>query len=207
MALEVERKYLEADLSALRRQLAALGGECAGAHFESNRIFDTAGQDLFNSGRLLRLRQQEWPGRTRYVLTLKLPPAGTIGNNCKVREERELALNAVAGLPEILEGLGYTEQARYEKVREAWLLSGVEVALDVLPFGTVVELEGAADRLDQVAALLALDKAAISTKSYHQLHQEWRRRHALSPALSFVFTEQRRAELRQALGLATAGPA
>ena len=208
MALEVERKYLDIDLSALRQRLAALGGQCTGAHFEGNQVFDTAGQELFHSGRLLRLRCQEWPQKTRYVLTLKLPAApGTAVRGCKVREERELRLADAAGLPEILEGLGYSIQARYEKVRQVWLLSGVEAALDILPFGSVLELEGAADRLDHVAALLDLDKAAISTKSYHQLHQEWRRRQGLPPALSFVFTAGRRAELRQALGLAAAEPA
>ena len=205
MALEIERKYLDIDIPALRHRLTALGGQGTGAHFERNQVFDTAGQDLFHSGRLLRLRCQEWPGKTRHVLTLKLPTVlSPADSHCKIREERELSLDDAADLSAILEGLGYTVQARYEKVREVWLLSGVEAALDILPFGTVLELEGTADMLDHVGNLLGLDNTAISTKSYHELHQEWRKLHNLPPALSFVFTAERRMELRKALGLAAA---
>ncbi|MBQ4568066.1 MAG: class IV adenylate cyclase [Desulfovibrio sp.] len=208
MALEIERKYLDIDIPALRHRLTVVGGQTTGAHFESNRVFDTAGQELFHSGRLLRLRCQEWPGKTRYVLTLKLPIAlSPTDSRCKIREERELSLDDAAGLSAILEGLGYTEQARYEKVREVWLLSGVEAALDILPFGAALELEGAADMLDLAGNLLGLDKVTISTKSYHELHQEWRKRHDLPPDLSFVFTAEQRTELRKSLGLVAAKPA
>ncbi len=78
--------------------------------------------------------------------------------------------------------------------------------LDALPFADVVELEGEAGHIDRVAARLGLDKAEISTKSYHQLHQEWRRLHNLPPDLSFVFDAEQRRRCRRELGLADTEP-
>lgn len=200
MALEVERKYLNVNFAALRRALRELGARNSGAHFESNWIFDTPDAQLFAGGRLLRLRLQEWPDAMRHVLTLKLPAPQN--GRFKTREEHELEVPDAATMRAVLEGLGYAVGARYEKVREPWLLEGVEVALDTLPFAAVVELEGEAGLIERVAARLGLDKVETSTKSYHQLHQEWRRLHKLPPDLSFVFEAEQRRRRRRELGLA-----
>lgn len=200
MPLEVERKYLNVDFAALRLALGGLGARNLGAHFESNWVFDTTDARLFASGRLLRLRLQEWPGAMRHVLTLKLPAAQN--ERFKTREEHELEVADNAVMRAVLEGLGYTVGARYEKVREPWLVEGVEVALDTLPFAAVVELEGEAGRIERLAARLGLDRAETSAKSYHQLHQEWRRLHKLPPDISFVFDAEQRRRCRRELGLA-----
>lgn len=208
MALEIERKYLGVDFGFLRRALAGAGAEDLGAHFESNVIFDTPDLAIHASGRLLRVRSQEWRDRTRHVLTLKLPVPDAAERAFKVREERELAVESAAAMGAVLEGLGYREIARYEKVRAVWRLaafrpdgSGILVELDELPFAQVVELEGDAGALDAAARLLGLDKYEISTKSYHALHQEWRRSQGLPFGRSFVFGTDERRRLRELLGL------
>ena len=43
----------------------------------------------------------------------------------------------------ILSGLGYVAIYRYQKYRATYVLSGVEVAIDEIPIGTFVELDGA----------------------------------------------------------------
>ncbi|MDD4702263.1 MAG: class IV adenylate cyclase [Desulfovibrio sp.] len=206
MALEVERKFLDVDLTGLRIRLAAQGAHCLGAHFESNTVFETPDAALFSSGRLLRLRSQEWPGKMRHVLTLKLPAQVSAGTEqCKVREEHEVEVADVSAMRHILEGLGYSPAARYEKVREPWRLNGVEVELDILPFMRGVELEGPVEAIDAVQSCLALDNMAISTKNYHQLHQEWQQRNNLPLQRSFVFDETQRRTWRCQLGLAEDG--
>ena len=75
MALETERKYLGVDFGRLRLALTASGAEDLGAHFESNVVYDTPELSLCAARKLLRVRTQEWPGKTRHVLTLKLPVA------------------------------------------------------------------------------------------------------------------------------------
>ena len=202
MALEVERKFLDVKLDTLRRKLAAEGAVCLGAHFESNMVFDAQGRSLIASGCLLRLRSQEWATRISHVLTLKLPaevPAGS--GQYKVREEREVEVADAPAMQHILEGLGYSATARYEKVREPWHLDGVEVELDVLPFMEAVELEGEPGAIEAVQRRLGLDKTAMSTKNYHELHQEWLQRNNLPARLSFVFSEAQRKAWRQQLGL------
>ena len=56
MGLEIERKYLHIDLQSLRQKLVDCGAHCLGAHFESNRVYDTAEGGLVGGGQLLRLR-------------------------------------------------------------------------------------------------------------------------------------------------------
>ena len=206
MALETERKYLGADFGRLRLALAAAGAEDLGAHFESNVVYDTPELSLCAAGKLLRVRSQEWPGRTRHVLTLKLPVAAS--GAFKAREERELQVESAAVMGSVLEGLGFVAAARYEKVRSVWRMAceapgsaPMLVELDELPFARVVELEGPPAALDAVAALLGLDKHEISTKSYHALHQEWRGAQGLPPERSFVFGPEERHVLRRRLGL------
>ncbi len=202
MALEVERKFLDVKLDTLRRRLVAEGARSLGAHFESNTVFEAQDGSLMASGRLLRLRSQEWAARFRHVLTIKLPvevPAGA--GQYKVRDEREVEVADASAMQLILEGLGYSAVARYEKVREPWRLDGVEVELDVLPFMEAVELEGEPGAIEAAQRRLGLDKMAMSTKNYHELHQEWLQRNNLPARRSFVFSEAQRRAWRQQLGL------
>ena len=202
MALEVERKFLDVKLDTLRRRLVAERARSLGAHFESNTVFEAQDGSLMGSGRLLRLRSQEWATRFRHVLTLKLPvevPAGA--GQYKVRDEREVEVADASAMQLILEGLGYSAVARYEKVREPWRLDGVEVELDVLPFMEAVELEGEPGAIETAQRRLGLDKMAMSTKNYHELHQEWLQRNNLPARRSFVFSEAQREAWRQQLGL------
>lgn len=202
MALEVERKFLDVKLDTLRRRLVAERARSLGAHFESNTVFEAQDGSLMASGRLLRLRSQEWATRFRHVLTLKLPvevPAGA--GQYKVRDEREVEVADASAMQLILEGLGYSAVARYEKVREPWRLDGVEVELDVLPFMEAVELEGEPGAIETAQRRLGLDKMAMSTKNYHELHQEWLQRNNLPARRSFVFSEAQRKAWRQQLGL------
>ena len=119
----------------------------------------------------------------------------------KMREERETEVADGAVMHSILEGLGYRVAARYEKIREPWHMDTVEVELDILPFAEVVELEGRAQDIESVERRLNLDNAEISTKSYHELHQEWLRQNHKPAQLSFVFDEAQSERWRKELGL------
>ena len=199
MGLEIERKYLHIDLQSVRQKLVDCGAQCLGAHFESNWVFDTAEGGLVGGGQLLRLRTQQWRDKTRHLLTIKLP--ATQNSGFKVREERETEVADGAVMRSILEGLGYRVVARYEKIREPWHMDTVEVELDILPFAEVVELEGRAQNIESVERRLNLDNAEISTKSYHELHQEWLRQNHKPAQLSFVFDEAQGERWRTELGL------
>ncbi|WP_297217889.1 class IV adenylate cyclase [uncultured Desulfovibrio sp.] len=199
MALEVERKYLDADFARVRALLEQQGACCKGIHFESNDIYDTPDNAFLRGHRLLRLRRQEYADRTDYALTLKLP-AQTV-NGFKRREEYETAVQDGDVMHRILQGQGYVLAAHYEKFRESWRLHDVAVDMDILPFGQFIEIEGPEEAICRVAQLLDLDRQPTSTDSYHTLHSQWLTRQHKTPQRSFAFAPQEADRWRAALGL------
>ncbi|MEG2173059.1 MAG: class IV adenylate cyclase [Desulfovibrionaceae bacterium] len=202
MALECERKYLGIDFASVRTALKEHHAVCEGIHIESNSLWDTPHRRLRPQGTLLRLRTQQWyasgnncaacKGRT-YILTLKM--VATEQQGCKIREECEVVVDDVAIMESILRGLGYEITARYEKVREVWHMHNAELALDILPFGHFMEVEGTVEAIEYVAKLVHIERALQSTESYHRLHQEWRSAQGLEPCIDFVFEPAQKAEL------------
>jgi adenylate cyclase class IV len=69
----------------------------------------------------------------------------------------------------VLAGLGYQLVAGYARLREAWRLDGVEVALDTLDVGWFCDIEGAAAAIAVVAARLGLTERAPEERSYAEL--------------------------------------
>ena len=200
MPLEIERKYLGCDLEQLREKLRANAARFLGCHFEHNDVFETDPPSLTPASSLLRLRTCVQKGEGfRHFLTLKLPVQSE--SSCKVREEREVSVADAAMMRSILAGLGYFPQASYEKVREVWRLQALELVIDTLPFMTAVEMEGSEEEIVQCESLLGLAEIEVSTASYHELHQQWLRERGLPPALSFVFSDNDRAQKLAELGL------
>ena len=103
---------------------------------ESNWVFDrrdaAPSERLRTRRELLRLRTDGGGSR----LTFKSAPE--IRGGVKERAEHEFAVDDPAAARVFLESLGFEVTARYEKVRERWLLLGCEVALDRTPIGDFV---------------------------------------------------------------------
>ncbi|OBQ46046.1 class IV adenylate cyclase [Halodesulfovibrio spirochaetisodalis] len=190
MAFEIELKFIQVNHALLREKLSVLGGVCKGRHLERNIVFDSPDREMKAAGELLRLRTKQWKDRNETVLTLKLPPKGDIPEDVKIYDERETKVESFEGTCGILEGLGYDGAFRYDKMREEWVLDGVEICLDELSFDTVVELEGARDAIFSVAQKLALPMENSSTATYHELHRAYRDQNNLAPQDSFYFTEE-----------------
>ena len=175
--METERKYLHPPMQLVRSRLRQLCATTSGAHFESNVVLDNG--ELGVSGSLLRLRTQEWPDRSRYVLTFKFRPpdaARLEAQGIKAREELEIEVSDGALLATIFGHLGFRPVARYEKMREEWHLSVADhpcaVALDTLPFAEVAEIEASPSLIDPLAKALALDNCKFSPKNYYELKCE-----------------------------------
>lgn len=150
--LEVEVKFLVADLGTVREQLLALGAKPLKPRlFEHNVRFDRPGEPLRRKGQLLRLRRDDGAR-----ITFKGPAAADAASEAKVREELEVEVGDPETAGAILERLGYEARQVYEKYRETFLLQDVEVVLDELPFGHFVELEGQEAAIRRAAAQLNL---------------------------------------------------
>lgn len=172
--LEVEVKFLLADLDAFRRRLLATGAEQIRPRlFERNVRFDTPDEALRAHFQLLRLRQDD-----RVRLTFKGPAEETT-SEAKVREEIEVAVGDFATMSAILEKVGFVALQVYEKYRETFHLGEVEVVLDELPFGNFVELEGEETAIRAFAQQLGLAWGERILVNYLGLLQMLRERYAL----------------------------
>jgi adenylate cyclase, class 2 len=197
MALEIERKYLDADHEALRRRLADLDAVRIGAWFESNAVYDDASRTLKAQGTLLRHREKQG----RHVLTLKRKSDTVQHAGVKVYDEHETDVADGSALRAILTGLGYAPAFRYEKIREKWRLHDCDICLDTLPFGSYLEIEGSEADIEACAAALELLPQHASTATYHELNRQYRAQHGLGPEESFVFPEGKASALRKELAL------
>ncbi|MBK9052761.1 MAG: class IV adenylate cyclase, partial [Chloroflexi bacterium] len=151
--LEVEVKFLVADVAAMRQRIEAAGGVLhRGRVYERNIRYDNAWQGLMRQDKLLRLRQD-----SRNVITFKGPAQNVDVAQVKIREELEIEVNDFDTAAAILQRLGFEAVQVYEKYRETFQLGPVEVVLDELPFGNFMELEGEEGEIVAAAARLGLD--------------------------------------------------
>ena len=114
---ELEVKFYLADLPGLQARLEGLGARLAQARVhEVNLRFDTPANELLNTGRLLRLRQD-----TAARLTYKGP--GSVQGGARLRQELEFTVGDFATAQALIEALGYQVVMMYEKYRAAYQLT------------------------------------------------------------------------------------
>lgn len=151
--LEVEVKFLLADLTAVRDRILRSGATLTAPRvYERNVRYDTADEALLTREELLRLRQD-----TAVTLTYKAPSAAERDSEAKVREEIEVQVDDFERMATILQRLGFQQQQVYEKYRETFHLAGVDILLDEMPYGFFLELEGSEEAIRAAAAQLGLD--------------------------------------------------
>lgn len=151
--LEIEVKFLVADLAAVRQRLLEADATLHRPRtYEYNIRYDNAWNGLMRQGKLLRLRRDQ-----RNRLTFKGESELDLVSEAKVRQEVEIEVSDFAATALLLERVGFERRQVYEKYRETFRLGKVEVALDEMPFGQFVELEGDEDGLRQVTGTLGLD--------------------------------------------------
>ena len=182
---EIEIKLMVRSLADLKARLLALGAELVSARVhETNLRFDTRSGDLSRGRKALRLRRD-----TVSRLTFKGPQQA--GESASIRQEIEFEVSDFFAARRFLEALGYAVSVIYEKYRTTYRLGEVLVTLDEMPYGSFVEIEGAAteeagsndgmvDTLKSTAAALGLNWAARSTDSYLALFENLRQNRRLN---------------------------
>lgn len=199
MSIEHEAKFIVADCPQMEGCLRGLARLRQRWHFESNTVYDRAGE-LASSGRLLRLRRA-----LTCTLTFKEPAPGPTAQGVKSRLERETEIADPQAMDAILRGLGYAPRLRYEKFRCVWELPQGLICLDILPFGDFLEIEAPPEQIGAIARSIDLDPGSGMDKSYHSLHQSWRRQNGLAACDDFVFDEATRQRLTTLLGCQAQG--
>jgi len=191
---EVEVKLPCENLDEVRRRLRDLGAVTkAPLHFESNDLYDDENGRLAAARHVLRLRRErslgDGPGGLRAILTFK----GSLrfSGGIREREERETVVSNPDEAEAILQGLGFKRHFRYEKKREEWTLRDCSVALDEIPIGTFIEIEGDPPNIRRVVVELGLDFARALPYSYARLYAERRKADPSLPA-DMVFQDVKR---------------
>ncbi len=148
--LEIEIKFYLSDASAMRRSILERGATSLGRVFETNIRFEDQQNCLFQKRSLLRLRKDN---KTR--LTFKSQP-DFIDPNFKILKELEVEVSDFSTMTKILKAIGFHEAQIYEKWRETFLLDGVTLLLDTMPFGDFLEIEGNRDQILNLTDRLGL---------------------------------------------------
>jgi adenylate cyclase class 2 len=149
--LEIEAKFYLKDIESMRRRIFDLGGESKGRVFETNICYEDANNTLIQKKMLLRLRQDE-----KAKLTFKSSPTVN-SRDFKVFSELEVEVDDLAAMGQILEGLGFHPEQKYEKWRETLILGQTGLFLDRMPYGDFLEIEGQPQDIKCCAWRLALD--------------------------------------------------
>jgi adenylate cyclase class 2 len=174
---ELEVKFYLSHPEEMERKLNTLGALHAARVHEINLRFDTPSLDLLSSGKLLRLRQD-----TRVRLTYKGP--GSEQGGARLRQELEFTVSDFDTALKLFEALGYQVMLMYEKYRTTYQLGGVEAALDEMPTGHFLELEGPdAGSIHAAADQLGLDWERRILDSYIVLFERTRQ------SLEFTFRD------------------
>jgi adenylate cyclase class 2 len=208
MPLEIEIKFPGQNLDHIRKRLRELGAECGTPYLERNVVFDTPERSLLKERCLLRVRECEGANGQHGLITFKRPAPDDGSSGYKKQIEVESGLTNPQAMRTILASLGYAPAFAYDKIREVHRLAGVELCLDLLPFGNpgealfpVVEIEGAEASLAAVAETLGLPIETASAANYHELNKEWRAARGLPQRDDFAFAEEELQKIRKELGI------
>jgi len=167
---ELEVKFYLSKRKALETRLKSIGQVSAPRVHEINLRFDTPDLSLSASGRLLRLRRDN-----RVRVTYK--GEGRVEGGARLRQELEFSVSDFDTAKALFEALGYQVYTMYEKYRTTYQLGNVEVALDEMPTGDFLEIEGPdGASIHHAAQQLGLNWEARVLDSYTMLFEHLRRR-------------------------------
>jgi len=163
MPVEIEKKYrlTKKQREAIGRRLRRLGASPGEVEFEENTLYRGGRLDL--GGCALRLRRVN--GRALLTFKERFPSTSSIKHQ---REEETEVTNANA-LAAILRSLEFRPALVYEKRRVRWDIGKAEIALDELPFGLFMEIEGSEKEIARVEKLLEAEALPAVMETYPAL--------------------------------------
>lgn len=161
MAVEIEKKYRLSGEQRARvlQKLREVGARLEAEDFETNTLF-TGGILSSKPAAVLRLRTTQ----SKAVLTYKESLA--IDSEIKRRLEHETVVSDGKAMNDVLLSLGYKPSLIYEKRRQTWQFGAVEIAVDELPFGFYLEIEGAEDEILNAESKLELNDLIAENEPY-----------------------------------------
>ena len=163
MPIEIEKKYrlTKKQREAIVRRLRKLGASPGELEFEENTIYRGGRLDL--GGCALRLRRVN--GRAILTFKERFPSKSSI----KHQREEETEVADAAAVAAILRSLEFRPALVYEKRRTRWITGKAEIALDELPFGQFMEIEGSETEIARVEKLIGAEALPAVMETYPAL--------------------------------------
>jgi adenylate cyclase, class 2 len=163
MPVEIEKKYrlTKKQREAIGRRLRRLGASPGEVEFEENTLYRGGRLDL--GGCALRLRRVN--GRALLTFKQRFPGKSPI----KHQREEETEVTDANALAAILRSLEFRPALVYEKRRVRWNIGKAEIALDELPFGLFMEIEGSEKEIARVEQLLEAEALPAVMETYPAL--------------------------------------
>jgi len=168
--LEVEVKFHLEHPDKMRQCLIDLGASVQPEVFERNLRFEDANHTLKSNQQLLRLRRDD-----SCRLTFKSKPS-PMETECKVYRELEVTVSDFDTMQDILIALGFSAVQIYEKWRQVFSWKEVELCIDILPYGSFLEIEGSETDIKAAAALLMLPWKKRIVSNYLAIFESLRSR-------------------------------
>jgi len=135
-------------------------------------LYDSPFIDFKKKDEALRLRHEICEENEKVFLTYK-GPATFSSEGHKIREEHEVEVSDFAKMQKILKGLRFENTAIVKKIRRTYRVNDIIIAVDSLPFGDFIELEGDAKKSEIVRQKLGLGTVEPIKKGYIFLQMEW----------------------------------
>lgn len=166
VAIETEKKYrlTKSQFEEVAASLKDLGAEFVREEFEVNDLY--GGGILEEEKAVLRVRKVN----NKTILTYKRNIRNHLGVKQHTEFETEVADSQA--IESIIGALGFRLGMVYEKRRQTWHLQGVEVLLDVLPFGLFMEIEGTLSQIGLIEMMLEIEAFEIEHNTYPKLTWE-----------------------------------
>jgi adenylate cyclase class 2 len=163
MPIEIEKKYrlTEGQRELIVARLSILIAGTPKTELEVNIIYSNPTLQLENA--ILRLRRTG----DRSILAFKKRLSSVSPIKRQLEEETEVA--DADSTERILLRLGFTPSLVYEKRRQTWKHGDTEIAIDELPFGWFMEIEGEESDIERVEVALAIDELQSEEATYPQL--------------------------------------
>ena len=169
-SIETEVKFKVKDLSELERKIISVGSkELHKNVFQKTIRMDTPEESLLKRGVFLRVRDGE-----KKIMTVKSNILGS-DEKFKERQELEIEVSDISMAEKMMSELGFTKKWVMEKYRTEYELNKTILALDKLPFGNYLEIEGDKNQIEETIKILGLENEKRITSTYWHLFDEYKK--------------------------------
>ena len=157
--IETEVKFVITEIDETITKLRGIGAKFIHTENQKTIMMDTSNGDLKKRNTFLRTRTG-----IRNTMTVKRNLSEDVG--VKQREELEIEIQDVDTLNKMLVNLGFTYHRIMEKRRHTWIYENTEIAIDELPFGIYMEIEGNKKEIYSIVQKLGFEIGDIITMTY-----------------------------------------